>query len=118
MRIAALLMVMLLAGCSHVRINASANTSAAPVAPPPGTSVTSGSAGLRIHSHSLAAVVIAGMFIAAAIEHSREERPFPSFATFNDWFLPAPRPELAADRPVAEQDCTRPVELSGNLKCR
>jgi hypothetical protein len=116
--IATIAIVLLLAGCSHATIDAGSRMSTGGVAPPPGTSVTSGSAGVHVHSHSLAAVVIAGMFMAAAIDHSREPRDFPSFSSFADWFRGTPAPQLAADRPIAEQDCTKPIELTGNLKCR
>jgi hypothetical protein len=97
------LLVLLLAGCSHVQID---------------SNVSSAQAGLHVESRSLAAVIIAGMFIAAAIEDARDPRPFPSFSTFSDWFRGTPKAELDAQRRVSEQDCTRPVELSGNLKCR
>jgi hypothetical protein len=114
-----LLLVLLLAGCSHVTLDASTNTSTAGAVPPPGTSVTGGSASVHVESHSLAAVIIAGMFLAAAVEEARDPRPFPSFSTFADWFRGTPRLELSPDRPVSERDCTRPIEeLSGNLKCR
>lgn len=118
MKLAALLMIAALGACSHARIDVSASTSTGSAAPAAGTSVTSGSAGLHIHSHSLAAVVVAGMFMAAAIEEARQERPFPSFSSFADWFRATPAPELAHERPISEQDCSRPIELSGNLKCR
>jgi len=114
----ALVAALLLAGCSHATIDASSHTSVGSAVPATGTSVTSGSVGVHVHSHSLAAVAIAGMFIAAAIDHSREPREFPSFSSFADWFRGTPAPQLAADRPIAEQDCTRPIELTGNLKCR
>jgi hypothetical protein len=114
-----LLVVLLLAGCSHVTIDAASSTSSAGTLPPPGTSVRGGSASVHVHSHSLAAVIIAGMFIAAAIEDAREPRPFPSFSTFADWFRGTPPLELSPDRPVSERDCTQPIdEFSGNLKCR
>ena len=111
-------MVLLLVGCSHASIDARTNSSAGAVVPSAGSSVTSGSVGVHVHSHSLAAVVIAGMFMAAAIDHSREPRAFPSFSSFADWFRGTPAPELHPDRPISEQDCTKPVELTGNLKCR
>lgn len=97
--------VLLLAGCSHVSIDTNTN---APHA----------HAGVHVESRSFAAVVIAGMFLAAALEDAREPRPMPSFASFADWFRAPPKAELHPDRPVQEQDCTRPVELGGNLKCR
>jgi hypothetical protein len=113
------LLVLLLAGCSHVTIDARTRTSSGSATPPaPGTTVTSSKAGLHIESRALAAVVISGMFIAAAIEDAREQRPFPSFSVFADWFRGIPAEQLTPDRPVSEQDCTKPVEFTGNLKCR
>jgi hypothetical protein len=105
-----LLLVLLLAGCSHVNIDASSNTSSG--------SATGVQAGLHVESRSLAVLVIAGMFLAAAVEDAREPRPSPSFSTFSDWFRATPKAELDPERRVSEQDCSRPVELSGNLKCR
>jgi hypothetical protein len=48
-----------------------------------------------------AALLVGGLFIAVAADDARE-----------------PRPELDPSRPVSEQDCTRPIALGGNLKCR
>jgi hypothetical protein len=105
------LLVLLLAGCSHASINASTNTSS-------GTA-TSAQVGLHVESRSLAAVVIAGMFIAAAVDDAREPRPFPSFSTFSDWFRGTPKAELDPERRVSEQDCTRPLDFSlGNIRCK
>jgi hypothetical protein len=73
--------LLLLAGCSHATIDGSK---------------------AHVESRPLAAIVVAGMFIAE----------------FADWFRAPPRAELDPTRPVSEQDCTRPVELGGNLKCR
>ena len=106
-----LLLLLLLAGCSHARIEASSNTSS-------GAVTTGGQASVRVESRSLAALVIAGMFLAAAVEDARDPRPFPSFSTFSDWFRGTPAPELDPQRAVSEQDCTRPIELGGNLRCR
>lgn len=117
MRLVAVLL--LLAGCSHVTIDASSSTSVAGAVPPAGTSVSGGAASVHVESASLAALIIAGMFVAAAIDDAREPRPFPSFSTFADWFRGAPRREMSPGRPVSERDCTKPLdELSGNLKCR
>lgn len=105
------LLVLLLAGCSHASINASGNTS-------PGTVTTGGQASVRVESRSLAALVIAGMFLAAA-EEAREPRPFPSFSTFADWFRGTPKAELDPERRVSAQDCSRPVDYSiGNIRCK
>lgn len=110
--------MLLLVGCSHATIDASTNSSAGAVVPSAGTTVTSGSVGVHVQSRSLAAVIVAGMFMAAAVDYQREERSFPSFSSFADWFRGTPAPELHPDRPISEQDCTKPVELTGNLKCR
>ena len=112
------LLVLLLAGCSHVTIDASSNSSAGTVVPSSGTTATSGQVGVHVNSGALAAVIIAGMFVAAAAEEARDPRPFPSFSTFADWFRGKPAPQLDPNRPVNEQDCSKPVELTGNLKCR
>ena len=115
-----LICLVLAGGCSHARIHASASTSGGGLAPPPGTAVSGGGVGVQVHSHSLAALVIAGMFVAAAVDYNREPRPMPSFSSFADWFRGAPPPaQPAADRKVTEVDCTQPLpEISGNLKCR
>ena len=81
--------------------------------------MSSGSAGLQIQSNSLAAVVVTGMFVAAAIEGVREPRPFPSISALYDWTGSTPAPPLAPERRVHEQDCSKPLEdPSANLKCR
>jgi len=116
-----LIALLLLAGCSHARIDASTRTSAGAVVPSAGTTVTSGQAGVHIQSYSLAAVVVAGMFMAGAIEDAREPRPMPSFSVFSDWFRGTPRPpQMADDRTVMELDCSKPIPegFAGNLRCR
>ena len=55
------------------------------------------------HGHGLAAAVIAGVFLAAAVEEEQRSMP----------------PAMAEGRRINEQDCTRPIdETAGNLKCR
>jgi hypothetical protein len=106
-------------GCSHVTVDANSRSSAGSVVPSAGTTVTSGQSGLHVESRALAAVVLGGMVLAAAAEDARQQRPFPSFSVFSDWFRGTPAPELAVDRPVLEHDCTKPMpQFSGNLKCR
>jgi hypothetical protein len=121
MRAIALVLVMVaLSACSRATIDASTRTSTGAVAPVAGTTVVSGRGGVHIESRALAAVVIAGMFMAAAIEDARDPRPFPSFSVLSDWFRGTPRPQLAHDRVVVEHDCTQPIpeDFTGNLKCR
>jgi hypothetical protein len=110
MRAMRFLLLLLVAGCSHVSIETNTNTSS--------STVVSGQAGLHVESRALAAMIIAGMFIAAAVEDARHPRPYPTFSDFADWFRGTPKAEMDRSRPVQEQDCTRPVELAGNLKCR
>lgn len=94
--------VALAGGCSHATLNASASTAGGAV-PAAGTTVTGGSVSVHAHSHALAALLFAGMFIAAAIDYPGNPPP----------------PALDGGRRINEQDCTRPIDLSaGNLKCR
>ena len=113
-----LLLFLLLAGCSHVSINASGGTS---VGTPPvrGNSVSSSSAGLQVNaSGRAAAVIVAGAIIVAALREPAEPGSFRSWSDFSEWFWGRTPPEMAADRKVSEQDCTRPIEPGGNLRCR
>jgi hypothetical protein len=100
---AALLLAMVVTGCSHTQID------------------VNGGASVQAHTHSnaVAALLITGMFLAAASEEAREPRPLPSFATFADWFRGTPpTPPMDPQRAVLEQDCTGPVDLTVTLKCR
>lgn len=110
----------LLGACSHAQINASSASSGAISSPPAGTSITSGSSGLQAQSESRAlvnAILIMGL-AAAAVEFSREPRPFPSPADLLP-DAPRPAPGLAPERRINEQDCTQPIDLTaGNLRCR
>jgi hypothetical protein len=82
----------LAAGCSHSTV---ALNNSQPGAPVTGYANTNG---------AVAAVVLITSAVAAAHD-------------FSDW-TSRPVPAMAADREVAEQDCTRPVDLTGNLRCR
>ena len=96
MRIAGLLLAFVLAsGCAHTHTSVNAGT---------GSTSVGGSVSVHGHSNSLAALIFAGMFLAAALTY-REP--------------PASPPELDAGRRINEQDCTRPVDFSaGNLRCK
>jgi|SRR5687768_939250 len=99
-RAALLLAVVLFAGCAHTHTTLNAGTGAAA-----GTTTTGGSISVHGHGHSLAALVLAGMFIAAAADYGAEPQPAP--------------PQLDPSRRVVLHDCTKPLpEISGNLKCR
>ena len=108
-----LALVIALAGCSTTLTINSGST--APASPRGGLQVQG-----QVQSRSLAAVILAGLLIGAALEDGRDERPFPSLsAFFSDWMGPRPPPLLLPGRHISEQDCTRPVDPSkGNLRCR
>ena len=115
-RAALMVAAALAAGCS-AQVQLSGGSGAGP--PASGTSVTTGPAGLQVESNTLTALVLTGMFFAAALEGARDPRPFPSMSVFSDWMRSTPPPPLAPDRPVNEQDCSKPiVETGGNLRCR
>jgi hypothetical protein len=88
-----LALLLVVAGCSHASLVAVSDTSSGTAA---GASI-----GLQAQTSALGAAAIAGLFILAASQEAYE-----------------PRPELEPSRPVSEQDCSRPVQLGGNLKCR
>ena len=105
-------LLMMLSGCTHTQISA---TSGAPPAAT-GTAVSSSAAGLQVQGGGpLAAVLFAGFLAAAATQDLREPRPF---RPFYDWMGTRTAPEMKPDRAVSEQDCTKPIELSENLRCR
>jgi len=121
MRAIAIALLILLAGCS-TQVKVSGGTGS--TTPDTRNSVTTGSGGLQvhgqIHSRSLAAVILAGLLIGAALEDARDQRPFPSLsAFFSDWMGNRPAPELLPGRHISEQDCSQPLDLSkGNIRCR
>jgi hypothetical protein len=98
--VAVLLALAVFAGCAHTHTSVNAGAV---------SSTTSASASVSVHGHSnaLAALVIAGMFIAAAADYARDPYPPPSFS------------EMTEGRRINEQDCTKPIlEAAGNLRCR
>jgi hypothetical protein len=100
MRAIAFVFPLLCVGCAHVHYGSSVNGAS--------VQVNGGNA--------LGVVLLGGMLATGAVEDFRE--PQPTYPTFSDWFWNRPAPPLAADRPVSEQDCRKPVELSGNLRCQ
>jgi hypothetical protein len=90
-RVRALILALFLAGCSH---SAVVITNAHPVAP---------SSGVNTAGAVAAAVIVGTVAIAASQDASG----------------PRLAPEMAPDRGVALQDCTKLVDLgAGNLRCR
>lgn len=94
-------MLLILCGaCTHVQYGSSVNGAS--------VQVTGGNA--------LGVVLLGGMLATAAAEDFRE--PQPTYLTFSDWYWNRPVPVMNPQRQISEQDCTKPIELSGNLRCR
>lgn len=89
MRHIAIAIALLTGGCVHMQYGGSINGASA--------QVNGGNA--------LGAVLLGGMLTAAAVQDFRG----PAMEAI---------PEMSPDRTVAEQDCTKPIELTGNLRCR
>jgi len=103
----AVLAVMISAGCSHAQVQLNAG----------GPTTASGGGG------SSAAALI-GLGIAGAVIYSSERNGPPYGVRYDsNPFMAvtdtARAPELAPERRVNEQDCTKPItDFSANLKCR
>lgn len=95
---------LLLAGCAHTA--ASVNT------------VSSG-AGLQVHAtgSAAAAIVVTGIAVGVA-QQAGDPQPAYSYRSFPGWFWGRPAPAMDPNRTVSEQDCTKPITESGNLRCR
>lgn len=114
MRAIVLAALIVCAGCTYVQLNASSNT-----APSSGAVVSSTGASVQLSGNgTLAAVILAGMLVSGALEDVREPRAYPTLSSFSEWIWGRPPPPLAPDRAVNEQDCTKPVEAGGNLRCK
>ena len=99
-RVRAFLAFLLLSGCSHSAVVVG---NARPVTP---------SSGIYVNAvGGVGAAVIVGMAavsVAATGELSNPQ-PMPGFSMV---------PPMEAGREVVEQDCTQPVDLTANLRCR
>jgi hypothetical protein len=125
MRRVAVLLLVLASGCSHYVVSASSGASASPAPAPRGTVVTGGTSGLQVNAiGSSATVLLISMTAASAITMAAQPAPaqpdyFRSWSEVSDWFSSRPAPGMALDRKVAEQDCSKPIDLTaGNLRCR
>jgi hypothetical protein len=68
-------------------------------------------------------LVLVVIFVVCTVNYVREPNLIPSPAGLNQAGVKSeplrPAPELAEDRKVTEQDCSKPVDLSaGNLRCK
>ena len=121
MRLASLLIAVAFAAsaCSSAQVNVSAGAAGVAPATAAGTTVSGGSVSVHAHGGSgLATVLIAMVLLAGVVEDLKENRPIPSPSALIPANTP-PAPELARERRVAEQDCTRPIDwTAGNLRCK
>jgi hypothetical protein len=102
----ALITALLLGGCAHSEVAVNSGS----------RSVTT-NAGVQVNaSGRVAAVLAAGMLIAVGLSEPSE--PAPRYRSLADWFANEPVPEMDPSRSVSEQDCSKPIVGSGNLKCR
>lgn len=70
-------------------------------------------AGVQLNGgNALGVVLLGGMLATGAVADFR------SYPSVGDWIWSAPSPAMSPERAVAEQDCTKPIELTGNLRCR
>src|SRR5438128_11341433 len=112
MRALGVLLLILVTGCTYTRMDYSSNAAITGS----GTAVATSSGALQVQGgRPLAVVILGGSLIANAVDG---ERTAPSFSAFSDWMGTRPPPEMNPDRAISEQDCTKPIELSGNLRCR
>jgi hypothetical protein len=99
MRAAGVLLLVLISGCAYTRVDYS-------------NSAVTRSGALQVQGgRPLAAVILGGLLIANAVDGE------PRTSRLADMEI-RPAPEMKADRAINEQDCTKPIEFSGNLRCR
>ena len=109
-----LLLAAPLGACAHTDVALNSTRSSAS-----GTSVTSGSAGLQVNANGgAAALLAAGVIIAAAASEPDDGYAWPRFRSIAEWFSGPAAPEMDPTRTVNLHDCTKPVEGSGNLRCK
>lgn len=107
MRVAALAVSILCSACTHAQYVATVNS---------GTVVHASGAQVRIDPASPFGVALLAATIAAAVSGDfSEPSSYSPGITDSIWRQPPP---MNPDRAVAEQDCTKPIELTGNLRCR
>ena len=102
MRALGILLLLLTCACSHTQLSYS------------GASTTSAGAsgGARVQAGlPVAFALLGGLLIATAVDGE------PPRASFSNWGWRS-APEMKPDRGISEQDCTKPIELTENLRCR
>ena len=81
--------------------------------------MTTGSAGLQVNaSGGVAAALVAGVLIAGTVNDLNNPAPTADYRSFSGWLWGRPTPAMDPSRTISEQDCSKPVENAGNLRCR
>lgn len=112
-------LLLVLAGCAHTAVSVNSGTAVGPGPAPAGTSGVSSGAGLQVHATGgAAAAIVAGAVVVGVAQQASNPQPASSYRSFSDWFWGRPAPAMDPSRTVNEQDCTKPIEATGNLKCR
>lgn len=110
MRAVALALSILCTACTNAQYVATVNS---------GTVINTSSAHVRVDAVNPLGIAIFAAMLATAVSGDFSAEPAYSGlnAGFTDsiWRQPPP---MNPDRAVAEQDCTKPIELTGNLRCR
>ncbi len=104
----------LLPGCANPTVGLRSGNSPSPgvSAPPPGTSYSSGS--LALQANVSPGAYVGMLFLGYLISGAQY-----NYWRSDDGASTRRPPELAADRSVAERDCSQPVEpLYANLRCK
>jgi hypothetical protein len=107
-----------LSACSNAVVKASFNSNFLPPAP---AAVSGSQASVRVVSTGGGAAFASMLFLGAlmSVEDSRYGPGSSSSMYFYDGFWSPPVPGLDPDRAISEQDCSRPVDLTGgNLRCK
>ena len=112
MRLGVLLLIApLVAGCSHTAVAVSNGAPAVAA-----TTVATGATGATLVASGGTAVAI--VLTLGAIDYIHNPQPFPNPMSLISVNTP-PAPEMATNRLINEQDCSKPVDFSsGNLRCK
>jgi len=101
-----ILLVIFLAGCSHTQVNVGAG---------------SAHGGVQAHiegGRGLAALLGLSILAAGIVETERARYSANPFITVSE-SSSRYAPEMAPDRKISEQDCTKPLDYSlGNIRCK
>ena len=102
MRALAVLLLVLTSGCTYTQMSYSGAS----------TTTAGASGGARVQAGlPVAFALLGGLLIATAVDGE------PPRASFSNWGWRS-APEMKPDRAINEQDCTKPIELTENLRCR